>query len=308
MRNLQEEEFMKKDSWVDLHVHTNCSDGLLTPGQVVEKAKEAGMSAVGISDHDTADGLPEAFEVGVKVGVEVVPGVELSSQFRKRDLHVLGYYFDSENERLKKHLKLFRDERFRRAERMVQKLQEIGVGIEIEEVAKKSTGCSIGRPHIAEVLMEKGYVETFQDAFKRYIGYGAKAYVEKYKISPQEAIALIAEARGLSFLAHPGPIVNDNMIFDLIKAGLDGIEVIHPNLSSNRTEYLQQIARTHGLLVSGGSDCHGGREGLYQLGDHCVPYAIVEQMKNALRSRWGEKTVEKQLKGSPLATEAHSGH
>jgi predicted metal-dependent phosphoesterase TrpH len=279
---------MTEEAWADLHLHSNCSDGLLSPRQLIEKAHELGLSAVAIVDHDALSGIEEAKEYGNKYDIEVIPGVELSSQMRGRDIHILGYYFDIGNKKLIGYLQMFRNERHRRAAQIVQRLNSMGVHIHIEDVEAKAKGCSVGRPHIAEVLMDKGYIETFQEAFHRYIGYGAKAYVEKYKISPQEAIGIISDSKGLSFLAHPGPIVSDPIILELIKAGLDGIEVVHPNLNETRTRELQDILREHDLLMSGGSDCHGGRDGHFLMGNYSVPYSICQDMRSVLEARWGK--------------------
>lgn len=275
-----------QEAWVDLHVHTNFSDGLLTPTQVVRKVKEAGLKAVGIVDHDTIDGISEAVNAGSRLGIEIVPGVELSSQYEGKDIHIIGFYFDPDHPRLMKYLECFRQERYRRAAKMIRNLNQIGICLTMEEVECRARGRCIGRPHLAEVLMEKGYVETFQEAFQRYIGYGSQVYEEKYRINPDEAIALISEARGLSFLAHPGYVLSDNIICRFIKAGLDGIEIVHPKFNQERTQHLHQFAQNHGLLVSGGSDCHGGRNGYFFIGQYNVPYAILEEMKNTLRMRW----------------------
>jgi predicted metal-dependent phosphoesterase TrpH len=287
----QEENSGKKvimtiDAWVDLHVHTNFSDGLLTPTQMVQRAKEIGLKALGIVDHDTIDGLTEAVEAGSRCDVEIVPGVELSSQYKGRDIHIIGYYFDPEHPRFVEYLELFRKERYRRATKMIQNLNRLGVHMTMDEVEVRVRGGSIGRPHLAEVLMEKGYVETFQEAFQRYIGYGSEAYEEKYKIHPEDAIALISEAKGLSFIAHPGLGITDEILVRFIKSGLDGIEVIHPKLSERRTQHLQEIARKYDVLISGGSDCHGGRNGFVEMGKYTVPYRILEKMKSILRARW----------------------
>lgn len=282
---------MVEEAWADLHLHSNCSDGLLGPEKLVEKAHELGLKAIALADHDALSGIEDAIEYGRQYEIEVVPGVELSSQSRGRDIHILGYYFDIHHKRLCEYLQLFRDERQRRAARIVQKLNDMGVYIHVEDVEAKAVGCSIGRPHIAEVLMDQGYVETFQEAFQRYIGYGGKAYVEKYKISPQEAIGLIADAKGLSFLAHPGSMVSNGIILELIKAGLDGLEVVHPNVNGERARQLQDMIREYGLLMSGGSDCHGGRDGHFLIGKYSVPYSICEDMKAVLEARWG-KTPE----------------
>lgn len=278
---------MNKDAWIDLHLHSDCSDGLLCPSDVVQKAKEIGLCAISIVDHDTIVGIPKAIEEGRKLGIEVITGVELSSQYQGKDIHILGYLFDVGHSRMLKYLERFRKERYRRAVKMIQNLENNGIHMSISEVLQKTNNGSIGRPHLAEILMEKGYVETFQEAFDRYIGYGSKAYEEKYKIKPEDAIALISEAGGLSFLAHPGYHITDEIIRRLIKAGLDGIEVVHPNLMENRSLHLQQIAREYDLLISGGSDCHGGRNGTFLIGRYNLPYVILEQIKNVHQTRWG---------------------
>ncbi len=280
---------MTTETWADLHLHTDCSDGLLSPADVIRKAKEAGLSAAGIVDHDTIEGLPSAAQTGLEVGVDTVPGVELSSQIHGKDVHIIGYYFDPNCPKLANHLDLFQKERHRRAGRMVQNLNRIGVNLSLSEVEGKAKGRTIGRPHIAEVLMEKGYTETFQEAFQKYIGYHSQAYEAKYRILPEAAIRLICESRGLSFLAHPGPFIHEETVLGLIKAGLDGIEVVHPYLYEERQKTLQRIAHRYGLLVSGGSDCHGGRDGLFLLGKCKVPYAWLEAIRDAHRKKW-EKT------------------
>lgn len=282
---------MKKDAWVDLHLHTNFSDGLFSPTQLILKAKEMGLSAVGIVDHDTIDGIPEAMDAGSRISVEVVPGVELSSQFGNKDIHVIGYYFDPECSRLMEYLDLFLKERYRRAVKMVGNLNRLGIRMTMDEVEEKAKGKSIGRPHLAEVLMEKGYVETFQEAFQQYIGYGSESYEKKYKLLPEEAVGLISEAKGLSFLAHPGFSITDEILLNLVKAGLDGIEVVHPKLNPDRTQYLQKIAKRYGLLVCGGSDCHGGRDKYPTIGHYSVPYAILEEIKKELRTKCGDDSI-----------------
>ncbi|MBN1893522.1 PHP domain-containing protein [bacterium] len=289
------------DLWADLHIHTSCSDGLLTPSEMIRRARDVGLSAVAIVDHDTVEGIPEALETGRECQVHVLPGVELSSQFQGRDVHILGYEIDYTDEKFVGHLALFRQERHRRIVRMVGNLNRLGLKLTIEEVEEKSKGSSIGRPHVAEVLMEKGYVETFQEAFQRYIGYGTPAYEEKYRILPDQAIAIIAEARGLSFLAHPGYAVTDDLILHFIKAGLDGIEVVHPNILENRTRYLIEFARSHGVLISGGSDCHGGRDGCTLMGKYNVPYAMLEDILRERERRFEKK--EALLSGGNVETE-----
>lgn len=278
-----------KESWIDLHVHSTYSDGILTPAEMIQRAAKLKLAAIGIADHDTIDNIEDALAAGKEYQVEVVPAVELSCQYNGRDVHILGYYFDNDNDKLNRHLKLFRDVRLHRAEKIVSNLKKQGIHIDFNDVVEKSKGSSVGRPHIAEVLMETGYVETFQEAFYKYIGYDGDAYVEKFKINPEEAIALINNARGLSFLAHPGPLINDEMIQHLIKVGLDGIEVIHPRLKSSRTQELQKVIHDSHLLMSGGSDCHGGRNGKSLMGEYSVPYAILEDMKASYLERTGSE-------------------
>jgi 3',5'-nucleoside bisphosphate phosphatase len=273
--------------WVDLHVHTSFSDGLLRPADMVQRAKTEGLAAIGIVDHDSIDGIEEATEEGRKAGVEVVPGVELSSQYNGKDVHILGYYFNPLCRNLADYLKMFRDERHRRAEKMIRNLNDSGVKIFIEDVEARAKGKCIGRPHLAEALLEKGYVETIQEAFQKYIGYGSDAYEEKYKLPPEEAIRLITGAKGLAFLAHPGAGITETVITNFVKFGLDGLEVLHPFLYAERQKLLKSIAQRLGLLMSGGSDCHGGRDGNFFMGRHMVPYEFLEKIKEAQRSRWG---------------------
>jgi predicted metal-dependent phosphoesterase TrpH len=273
--------------WVDLHVHTSYSDGLLRPAEMVQRARTEGLSAIGIVDHDSIDGIEEAKEEGGRAGVEIVPGVELSSQYNGKDVHILGYYFNPRCRNLADYLKMFREERHKRAEKMIRNLNDSGVKILIEDVEERARGKCIGRPHLAEALMEKGYVETIQEAFQKYIGYGSDAYEEKYKLPPEEAIRLITGAKGLAFLAHPGAGITETVITNFVKFGLDGLEVLHPFLYPERQKLLKSIAQRLGLLMSGGSDCHGGRDGNFFMGRHMVPYTFLEKIKEAHRLRWG---------------------
>jgi 3',5'-nucleoside bisphosphate phosphatase len=274
--------------WVDLHVHTSYSDGLMNPAEMILRARTEGLAAVGIVDHDSVDGLGEALEAGRGAGVEVVPGVELSSQYKGKDVHILGYYFDYQCSNLAGYLKMFREERHKRAEKMIRNLNGSGVKILIEDVEERARGKCIGRPHLAEELMHRGYVGTIQEAFQKYIGYGSDAYEEKYKLPPEEAIRLITGARGLAFLAHPGAGISETVITNFVKSGLDGLEVVHPFLYPERQKLLKSIAEKLGLLMSGGSDCHGGRDGNFFMGRHMVPYSYLEAIKQAHRARWGQ--------------------
>lgn len=220
-----------------------------------------------------------------------MPGIEFSTHLNGIDIHILGYFLDESNDKLNNYLELFREERIQRAYKMVKNLQNMGIRITMEEVLQKSQGNSIGRPHMAEVLMEKGYVETFQEAFNRFIGYHSEAYEKKYTITPDDAIQLIEESRGISVLAHPNYLITDEMIFSFIKAGLGGMEVVHPNLSDSRSRYLQHLVADSGLMMFGGSDCHGGRNGSMIIGNYKIPYQIVTDMLLLLKEKWN-KTID----------------
>lgn len=279
------------DKWVDLHVHSCFSDGLLTPTEIIHHAKRRGLAGIGIVDHDTIDGIAEAIEAARNEDICVVPGVEFSTHMDGIDIHIIGYFLDEDNAELNNYLRLFREERMQRAHKMVQNLQDSGVKISIDEVLEKSQGSSIGRPHMAEVLMEKGYVETFQEAFNRYIGYHSDSYVKKYTITPEKAIQLIYESRGISVLAHPNYLITDEMISKFIKSGLDGMEVVHPNLNDSRSRYLQHLVSDAGLMMFGGSDCHGGRNGSLIIGNYKIPYQIITEMLSMLKEKWN-KTID----------------
>lgn len=267
----------------DLHLHTKHSDGSLATLELVERAREAGLSIISITDHDNVAGVQEAIAVGRALGVEVIPGVELSASVADQDIHVLGYFVDYLNEDLLEHLAFFRSERFKRAERIVGKLNDLHVPITIESVLEQAGAASVGRPHIANALLEEGFTETYHEAFSRYLGYGKPAYERKYQVSPQAAIELISSAGGVSCIAHPGTNIDDKVLLDLINAGVDGIEVIHPSHSPERVAYYSGIVNEYFLLASGGSDFHGGkRNDQDALGRYYIPGSQVDIMRHRL--------------------------
>src|SRR5512139_196434 len=221
----------------DLHMHTTYSDGVLTPLELVKKARGAGLSTISITDHDHVGALDEAIEAGRPLGVTVIPGLELSITLGEKDLHILAYFLDHTNQRLLDYLTLFREERLKRAERMVRKLNSINVPLKIDSVLEQAGVGAVGRPHIANALVDRGLVDSFQQAFTRFIGTGGPAYESKFQLTPTEAFRLISQAGGLSFLAHPGNFLTEQELLELIKLGLDGIEVIHPSHSPSMQEY-----------------------------------------------------------------------
>jgi predicted metal-dependent phosphoesterase TrpH len=267
----------------DLHTHTYYSDGKYSPAELVERAGSCGIHNLSITDHDNVDGIEEAIEKANQVGIELIPGVELSSEHKDREVHVLGYFFDYKNPELLEHLIKFRQLRLKRAEKIVEKLNMMSIPLKMADVLLKAKGnTSIGRPHIAFALLENNYISNYYEAFVRYIGDNKPAYEKKPNISTKAAIDLIANAGGLSFIAHPGKVIRDEMLIEIIELGVDGIEVIHPSHSSEIISYFQDFVSQYFLLESGGSDFHGGR-----LNDDSVlgSYWVSSQKVNAMKNR-----------------------
>ncbi len=271
---------------IDLHMHSKYSDGLNTPTELVGMAVEKGLAAISLTDHDCLDGLNEAMAVGGEKQLEVIPGVELSCEFRGRDLHVLGYGVDPDHAEFQEMLRRFRETRFNRGIKIIEKLNALGLAVDAEDVIRKSGKGSLGRPHIAAVLVEKGLVSTTQEVFDKYIADGGPAYVPKYKMAPPDAIRHIRKAGGLAFIAHPGIFLeNSDEIEALVSEGFDGIEIYHPKHNGATARQLESVAERHGLLVSGGSDFHGfaGRD--LPLGALDIGYEVLENIKRRLAQR-----------------------
>jgi len=275
----------------DLHLHTNKSDGLLTPGQLLFQASKRKLAAVAITDHDTIEGVPEGIYAGTKFKIEVVPGIEFNTNVDMGELHILGYFIDCNNESLLKLTETIKNARFNRAKSIVQKLKRMGLSISFEDVLSQVKGdASLGRPHIARTLVKIGYVSSIQEAFKKYIGSNCPAYVERFKLEPEKAIETIKESGGVPVLAHPGILSNKKYIFKCIKAGIQGIEVYHSKHTTGKTIEFENIARMYKLIPTGGSDCHGDPDckGELLLGQVTVPYSSVEKLKaKALKNRQG---------------------
>lgn len=250
---------------VDLHVHTTGSDGLLSPTEVVKLAKEAGLSGLAITDHDSVSGVEEAIAAGQEEGIRVVPGVELSTLWQGKEIHMLGLNIDFRDARLLEKLKKQRGVRQERNRMMIEKLNELGIAITLDEVMAKKRGegpaDNVGRPHIAEVLIDKGVVTTMNEAFDQYLGKDGKAYVTPKRISPIEAIQLIHQSNGKAVIAHPGLYQQDDLISRLVEEGLDGIEVNHPDHTDEDKQKYMKLAQAYGLMMTAGSDFHGERHG-----------------------------------------------
>ena len=270
---------MTANGKVDLHIHTNQSDGLLPPEKVVQLAARAGLRTISITDHDEIGALAVAITNADQLGVEVIAGVELSVSHNGFDIHILGYLLDFHHPHLLEFLSYFQSERVRRVHRILEKLQAQGYAVPLETVLRKAGAGSIGRPHIADALVEAGHVSSYYEAFNRFIADGKPAFVPKVRISAAQAVAIIHEAQGLACLAHPGQNLPEAVILDVIKAGVDGIEIVHPKHSLSQRELYKQLAKTYNLLETGGSDFHGGRKEDEKLGDYVIEYEKVEKLK-----------------------------
>jgi len=273
---------MHQEKTVDLHTHSTFSDGVLSPTELVTMAKRKGLAAISLSDHDVVEGFGELAEAAADNGLEVMSGLELSCEYNGRDLHVLGYGVAVDDAPLLGMLKEFCDARERRGFGIVEKLAQEGVHLDMDVVLAKAGKGALGRPHIAEALVEGGFAADFAEVFARYLGENCPAYVEKYKMSPPEAVAQIHGAGGLAFVAHPGHYLEDMDAFlALLDEGFDGIEVHHPHHRGATTGQLLQIATERKMLVSGGSDFHGFK-GRDNMGEPRVPYELLEKIKERL--------------------------
>lgn len=243
----------------DLHLHTNFSDGKLSPKELIDLSKKNGITIISITDHDNVNALSEAIEYGEEKGVQVIPGVEISADLDEQEIHILGYFIDYKNKKLLDFLSASRMLRIQRNEKIVEKLNGLGSKIKFDSIMHKAgENVSIGRPHIAIELSDEGFANSYHDAFMRYIGDGKPAFVKKANPEVSEVIKMISEMGGLSFVAHPGKAVRNEILLKLIEYGLDGIETIHPSHSKDDIEYFSAIAAEYFLLTSGGSDFHGG--------------------------------------------------
>jgi predicted metal-dependent phosphoesterase TrpH len=285
--NLPLSSAFRPPSIVDLHTHSNYADGLLSPAALVGEAASHGLQVLGLTDHDTVAGIPEARVAAKDLGIEVVPGVELSTSLDGREgVHLLGYFIDTENAELLAGLAAYAEARATRMTRMIARLRELGLDVDEERIADIAGQGTVGRPHLARALIEGGYVADLPEAFDRYLGQGKPGYVPRPRVDPRDAIALVRAAGGVPVLAHPfSPGGVESVLDRLVPAGLRGMEVDYGEYTSQERETLRAIAARRGLIATGGSDFHGlalrsGRE----LGMAPVPRGAVEALRAAARA------------------------
>lgn len=281
--------------YIDLHIHTTESDGSLTPSQVVHYAKEKGLKAIAITDHDTIHGNEEAIKEGISEGVEVIPGVEISVDYSPGTMHMLGYFITTEDPILNEKLTLLQDSRADRNPRIIEKLNKLGLSLTYDEVVQVSGGGQVGRPHMAQVLMEKGYIKSIKEAFDKYLGKGAPAYLDKFRLGAEEAIAMITNAGGIPVLAHPSTLhlkssdELDALVKKLVNQGLQGLEVYYSEHDERKTSSYKLLAKRYNLAITGGSDFHGKNMKGIDLGTGRgklkIPYTALENLKTI----WEEK-------------------
>jgi predicted metal-dependent phosphoesterase TrpH len=260
----------RSTGFVDLHMHSTASDGSRAPADVVLAARKASLAAIALTDHDSVAGLAEAREAGARLDVRVINGVELSAVEGDTETHILGLHL-ADTGVLDRGLGELRNMRERRATRIVERLNELGVQVEYADVLSQANGGALGRPHVARAMVASGWATDLRDAFDRYLGAGRPAYVAKDQLSMPDAIAMIHAAGGLAVLAHPGSFGTRERLEALVQLGLDGVEVKHPGHSSSDTTRLKGLVALLGLVPSGGSDWHGAAEGPRTIGMMQVP-------------------------------------
>ena len=275
---------------IDLHVHTNRSDGTFTPTEAVKLAAERGLDGIAVTDHDTTEGLSEAREAAREAGIDLLSGVEFSAEYQRTSIHVLGYFMDLDDAAFQEELTRLRDDRFRRGEMIVEKLRELGYDISFERVREIAGGGNIVRPHIAQAMVEAGIVPTEKDAFtEEFIADGGRAGVNKHALDPLDAVDLIVGAHGVCVLAHPGmwgdqTAVPDELIEAMASRGMGGLETDHTDHTPEQRERYRAMAERLGVVPTGGSDCHGTRYEPIRMGSFTTDPDRVEELRWRTRS------------------------
>ena len=272
-----------RPAFVDLHTHSTASDGTLAPEGVIEAAERCGLTALALTDHDTIDGVPAAREAGERLGIRVIAGVELSAFQEDNEIHLLAMHV-THIASLETRLTGLRTGRYTRAQKIVEKLNTLGIPLTLDEVLLQSNGGAVGRPHVARALIARGFVHDFREAFTRYLGTAGTAFVARERLSIEDAISIAHEAGALAIWAHPSDGGRRERLEPLVAAGLDGLEVRHPSHSAEDVKRLQALADFFGLVPSGGSDWHGAPDGPRRLGIMNVPVEWLERQDEKLAS------------------------
>ncbi len=270
--------------FADLHLHTLFSDGTFTPEELVERASKLGFAAIALTDHDTVEGCGRATAACAAAQMEFIPGTELTAEHEDTEVHILAYFVDTQNQTLLTRIAGFQSVRQNRIREMVAAINKLGVPLKAEDVFALANCKSPGRPHVARAMVKAGLVANLDEAFERFLKKGRPAWVPKTKMSALEGVELIHQAGGLAVMAHPGLNRTDDIIPDLIAAGLDGIECFHTKHSTVMAERYLEIAEKYNLLVTGGSDCHGFSKRQPLIGTVKLPYEHVERLYAAKKS------------------------
>jgi len=271
--------------FADLHLHSNFSDGTYTPEELAPRGKRLGLVAMALTDHDTVEGCARMAAACQAAGIEFITGTELTAEHDGNEIHFLGYFIDTSNRRLLEEIAKFQAVRQNRIREMVARLNRLKVPLEAEQVFALANCRSPGRPHVARALVNGGHCRNLDEAFERFLKKNRPAWVPKFKMSAADAIDLIHHAGGLAVLAHPGLNRTDDVIPGLVEAGLDGLECFHAKHSTAMMEQYLGVAEEHGLLVTGGSDCHGASKGKPLIGTVKLPYEYVRELKSRVESR-----------------------
>ena len=282
---------------VDLHMHTTHSDGTFTPRELIRHAREKGLTCISVTDHDTMSSFDECADEAKKIGIELIPGIEISAQFEPGTLHVLGFFLDRNQAELRSTLESIQKARKERNPQIIEELNRLGIDITLKEVEAESGGKQIGRPHFAKVLFKKGVVKSMDDAFNQYLGKGKSAYIDKRRLSSRDSIQRIREAGGIAVIAHPKQMFPDveaihelplleKELARLVEEGLGGIEAYNSCQSRQEAEQYKRLAKRFNLFVTGGSDFHGANKPdvvLGSIGNGAeLDYKVVEEMKASL--------------------------
>ena len=275
---------------VDLHVHSNKSDGSLSPSDLVLEAKKKGLKAFALTDHDTVDGIDEAMAASEGSGVTVIPGIELSTEYEGKDIHIVGLLIDKEQPAFRDKIQEFVDSRIQRNRKMCQKLTEAGCPLTYEELVAEFPGAVITRAHYAQILLKKGYTKSLREAFERYIGDRGPCFIPREKITPEDGVKLILSAKGIPVLAHPllygmGKERLQILVDRLKDAGLEAIEAVYCTYSPSEETQMREFAKKNGLLISGGSDFHGNAKPGLEMGTGYGKLYVSEEILDELVMR-----------------------